>query len=92
LQTEPFAYDGAIGIKTGFTGPAGYCLVFMAQRPSGVLIGAVLGDSTYDGRFTDATALLNWAYTALSPAPTATATASASPSATAPAASATATP
>jgi D-alanyl-D-alanine carboxypeptidase len=92
LQTEPFAYDGAIGIKTGFTGPAGYCLVFMAKRPSGVLIGAVLGDSTYDGRFTDATALLNWAYTALSPAPTATATASASPSATAPAASATATP
>jgi D-alanyl-D-alanine carboxypeptidase len=64
----------------------------MAKRPSGVLIGAVLGDSTYDGRFTDATALLNWAYTALSPAPTATATASASPSATAPAASATATP
>ena len=74
LQTEPFAYGGAIGVKTGFTGPAGYCLVFMAQRPSGILIGAVLGDASYDGRFTDATALLNWAYAALSPTPTATAT------------------
>lgn len=83
LQTEPFAYGGAVGVKTGFTGPAGYCLVFMAQRPSGVLIGAVLGDATYDGRFTDATALLNWAYSTLSPAPTPTATASASPTTTA---------
>lgn len=91
LPGEPFAYDGAIGVKTGFTGPAGYCLVFVAQRPSGLLIGAVLGEPTYDGRFTDARSLLDWAYTQLSPAPTPTATASATPSATA-AATTTATP
>ncbi|HEX2347004.1 MAG TPA: D-alanyl-D-alanine carboxypeptidase [Ktedonobacterales bacterium] len=85
LQHEPFAYSGAIGIKTGFTGPAGYCLVFMAKRPGGTLIGAVLGDATYDGRFIDAAALLNWAYNQISPTPTPTASASptAAPSPTA---------
>ncbi len=83
LQSEPFAYDGTIGVKTGFTGPAGYCLVFMAKRPGGVLIGAILGDATYNGRFTDAAALLNWAYGQLSPTPTPTATAGATPSVTA---------
>lgn len=82
LPNEPFTYSGAIGVKTGFTGPAQYCLVFMARRPSGVLIGAILGDATYDGRFTDASALLDWAYSQLSPTPTPTASASptASPS------------
>ncbi len=75
LQTEPFAYDGAIGAKTGYTGPAGYCLVFVAKRPSGILIGAVLGEPTPASRFTDATALLNWEYNQLTPAsPTPTAT------------------
>ncbi len=68
LQTEPFAYAGAIGVKTGFTGGAGYCLVFVAQRPSGTLIGAVLGEPLYNGRFTDASALLNWGYGLLEPA------------------------
>ena len=75
LSSEPFAYTGAIGVKTGFTGGAGYCLVFMAQRPSGALIGVVLGEPTYDARFTDATALLDWAYGLLTPAPTPTPTA-----------------
>lgn len=85
LSGETFAYDGAIGVKTGFTGNAGYCLVFMAQRPSGTLIGVALGEPTYNGRFTDATAMLNWAYSQLSPSTTATpiATAGALPTATA---------
>lgn len=85
LPNEPFTYSGAIGVKTGFTGPAGYCLVFMARRPGGVLIGAILGDATYDGRFTDAAALLDWAYNQISPTPTPTVAASptASPSASA---------
>ncbi len=97
LRTERFAYDGAIGIKTGYTGGAGYCLVFMAKRSTGTLIGVVLGEPAYDGRFTDATALLNWGYQALSPTPTVTpgttpgVTPSASPSG-APTGTATATP
>ena len=57
----------------------------MAKRPGGTLIGAVLGDATYDGRFIDAAALLNWAYNQISPTPTPTAGASptAAPSPTA---------
>ena len=83
LPTQPFAYSGAIGVKTGYTGGAGYCLVFMVKRPAGTLIGVVLGEPTYNGRFTDATKLLNWGYSVLSPTPTPTATVSpsASPSA-----------
>lgn len=80
LRSEPFAYDGAIGIKTGYTGGAGYCLVFMAKRSAGTLIGVVLGEPTYNGRFTDATALLNWGYQLL--APTTTVTPGATPSVT----------
>lgn len=85
LPTETFAYNGAIGVKTGFTGPAGYCLVFMAKRPiGGTLIGAVLGEPTYNGRFTDATALLDWGYSVVTPA--------AKPASTGAKATATATP
>lgn len=79
LASEPFAYPGAIGVKTGYTGGAGYCLVFVAARPQGTLIGVVLGEPLYDGRFTDAAALLNWGYAQLPAAaatPAATATAS----------------
>lgn len=36
-------YDGAIGIKTGFTGNAGYCFVGAAKRGENVLVSAVLG-------------------------------------------------
>jgi D-alanyl-D-alanine carboxypeptidase len=81
LPTQPYAYSGAIGIKTGYTGGAGYCLVFMVKRPAGTLIGVVLGEPAPNGRFIDATKLLNWGYTLLTPTPTPTATIS--PSATA---------
>lgn len=80
LPGEPFAYRGAIGVKTGYTGGAGYCLVFMAARPQGTLIGVVLGEPVYTARFTDAAALLTWGYAQLptsAPQPAATATATA---------------
>lgn len=77
LPGEPFAYPGAIGVKTGYTGGAGYCLVFVATRPQGTLIGVVLGEPLYNARFTDASALLNWGYSQIlattTPAATATA-------------------
>ena len=38
-------YRGAIGIKTGFTTAAGYCLLFAAERGGRELMGVVL-DST----------------------------------------------
>lgn len=36
-------YDGAIGIKTGFTGKAGYCFVGAVQRDGKTFISTVLG-------------------------------------------------
>jgi D-alanyl-D-alanine carboxypeptidase (penicillin-binding protein 5/6) len=55
-------YPGVLGIKTGYTSQAGYCLVFAAAGPYGRLIGVVLGDPTEAGRFVDARALLDWGF------------------------------
>ncbi len=58
------SYPGAIGIKTGWTGAAGYCLLFEARRGSRSLIGVVL-DSSATVRsvsFSDAGQILNWAF------------------------------
>jgi serine-type D-Ala-D-Ala carboxypeptidase (penicillin-binding protein 5/6) len=57
-------YPGMIGIKTGSTLAAGYCLLFADQRSSGTLVGVVL-DSSPSARavsFTDAEQLLNWGF------------------------------
>ena len=53
-------YPGVVGVKTGFTGNAGECLVFAARRPQGQLLGVVLGAPDDDARFRDAAALLDW--------------------------------
>lgn len=51
--------DGATGIKTGFTGDAGRCLVFSAERDGAEYIGVVLNC----GNWFDAGAMLiNWAF------------------------------
>jgi D-alanyl-D-alanine carboxypeptidase (penicillin-binding protein 5/6) len=57
-------YHGAIGIKTGFTSGAGYCVLFAARRGGQVLTGVVLdATSTYPNlRFTVAEHLLNWGF------------------------------
>ncbi len=57
-------YRGAMGIKTGFTLGAGYCLLFAARRHGRVLTGVVL-DSTNTNpglRFDAARTLLNWGF------------------------------
>lgn len=38
-----YAFDGTIGIKTGSTGEAGYCLVAAAKRQGHTLVSVVLG-------------------------------------------------
>ena len=58
ITTDPDYYPGAIGIKTGFTGEAGGCLVFAARGPSGELLGVLLGEAVENNRFSDALALL----------------------------------
>jgi len=57
-------YRGAIGIKTGFTSAAGYCLLFEARRHGTTLIGVVLDSTSTDTttRFTAAARLLNWGF------------------------------
>jgi D-alanyl-D-alanine carboxypeptidase (penicillin-binding protein 5/6) len=52
-------YSGATGGKTGYTGKAGRCLVFSAERDSLSLIGAVLNCPTW---FDTATALLDYGF------------------------------
>jgi serine-type D-Ala-D-Ala carboxypeptidase (penicillin-binding protein 5/6) len=58
------SYPGAIGIKTGFTTAAGYCLLFEARRGGTELIGVVLDstDTNASMRFTAAARLLNWGF------------------------------
>lgn len=55
-------YPGITGVKTGYTGNAGACLVFAAARPYGKLLGIVLGEPDDQVRFSDATALLDWGF------------------------------
>jgi serine-type D-Ala-D-Ala carboxypeptidase (penicillin-binding protein 5/6) len=57
-------YAGTVGIKTGSTLAAGYCLLFEARRGSRTLIGVVL-DSSATVRavsFTDAERMLGWGF------------------------------
>lgn len=55
-------YAGITGIKTGFTGNAGACLVFSATRAQGQLLGVVLGEPDETARFTEAAKLLDWGF------------------------------
>ncbi len=55
-------YPGVTGIKTGFTGEAGYCLVFSATRNGHHLLGVVLHSSSPEARFQDARRLLDWGF------------------------------
>lgn len=66
------SYVGATGIKTGFTGEAGYCLVFSAITTQHRLIGVVLQEKDANQRFTDAQKLLDWGFSlpVLPPPPT----------------------
>jgi D-alanyl-D-alanine carboxypeptidase len=52
-------YDGADGVKTGFTEEAGRTLVASAVRDGHRLFAVMLND---DFRFTDAAALFDWAF------------------------------
>jgi D-alanyl-D-alanine carboxypeptidase (penicillin-binding protein 5/6) len=57
-------YPGTIGIKTGSTNAAGYCLLFEAHQNGRVLLGVVLHSSGSDplAAFKDATKLLDWGF------------------------------
>lgn len=54
-------YEGATGIKTGYTSHAGGCLVAGAKRGETELIAVVM-KSTDQGRFADSIALMDYAF------------------------------
>jgi D-alanyl-D-alanine carboxypeptidase (penicillin-binding protein 5/6) len=57
-------YPGAIGIKPGYTGAAGQCLLFEASRNGHIIIGVTLHSpgSISSLNVADATRILNWAF------------------------------
>jgi D-alanyl-D-alanine carboxypeptidase (penicillin-binding protein 5/6) len=58
---RPAKYEGATGIKTGYTPQAGGCLVAGAVQGDTELISVVM-KSTDEGRFADSIALLDYAF------------------------------
>lgn len=60
LQVDTiYTYDGAIGLKTGTTDQAGYCLAAAATRDGETSIAIVMGASVESGRWDDARGLLD---------------------------------
>jgi D-alanyl-D-alanine carboxypeptidase (penicillin-binding protein 5/6) len=55
-------YEGATGVKTGWTGRAGYCLVATAERAPSELTAIVLGAENESTRFEQAEELLDWGF------------------------------
>ena len=58
------SFDGATGLKTGFTQEAMYCLAASAERDGIAFVAAVLHAPSSDQRFADAAALLNYGFSA----------------------------
>ena len=56
------SYEGATGVKTGWTDDAGYCLVASAQRGAISFVAVILGTSSEDDRFDQAEELLDWGF------------------------------
>ncbi len=57
-----FYYPAAIGVKTGYTTPAGNCLVSAADKNGMEFITVTLGANAKDVRYKDAISLLDFAF------------------------------
>lgn len=55
-------YEGCVGLKTGSTSIAKYCLSAVAQRNGITLIAVVMAAPDYKVRFKDASAMLNYGF------------------------------
>ena len=55
-------YQGATGLKTGFTASAGYCLSATAQREDMELIAVVMGAETSGDRFAACKSMLDYGF------------------------------
>ncbi len=56
------SYEGCIGVKTGFTRKAGFCLVSAARRGDTTLFLVLLKSKTLEARFTESAALLDYGF------------------------------
>lgn len=56
------SYEGATGVKTGYTDDAGYCVVASAERNGIGLVAVVLGATSDSERFSEAEELLDWGF------------------------------
>lgn len=61
-ESESYYYPDAIGVKTGFTNPAGYCFVGAAKR-GGIELLSVVFYSSRRGRWTDTKKLMEYGFT-----------------------------
>ena len=63
-NTNPLltAYDGATGVKTGYTGMAGKCLVSSAKRNGMEIISVTLGSQSSQIRIRDSISILNYCF------------------------------
>ena len=55
-------YEGATGLKTGFTSKAGYCLSATAQREGFGLVAVVMGCTTSQERFAACKSMLDYGF------------------------------
>lgn len=55
-------YPGAIGLKTGYTSKAGFCLSACAQRDGMLLIAVVLGAESSQDRFSACKSMLDYGF------------------------------
>lgn len=57
-----WTFPGLIGLKTGYTQKAGYCLTGAARQQGMTMIAVVMGEPSSRDRFADVAALLRWAF------------------------------
>jgi D-alanyl-D-alanine carboxypeptidase len=62
LPGKAAAYPGAVGLKPGNTGAAGWCEAFAARRGGHLIVGVVLDSPTWTQRNDDMHTLLDWAF------------------------------
>lgn len=60
------SYEGCVGLKTGSTSTAGFCLSAVAKRNGITLISVVMGASDSKERLKDAAAMLNFGFASCS--------------------------
>lgn len=63
-------YEGATGVKTGFTGQAGYCFVGAARQQDMHLVSVVLGSGWYphkNQKWVDTKAIMNYGFANFKP-------------------------